>query len=90
MAGADSTITGNTISGNSGDGIRVPNAADDCVVSGNRAFGNSGDGIFIGNAAARTTLLGNNFRGNTGASINDNSATTIKDTGDAGGAYNNT
>ncbi len=90
LAGADSTITGNTISGNSGDGIRVPNAADDCVVSGNRAFGNSGDGIFIGNAAARTTLLGNNFRGNTGASINDNSATTIKDTGDAGGAYNNT
>jgi parallel beta-helix repeat protein len=90
LGGADSTLTGNTISNNTGDGINIPNAADDCVVTGNRVFGNAGDGIVIGNAAARCTLLGNNFNGNTGASITDNSATTIKDTGDAAGDYNQT
>ena len=90
LGGADSTLTGNTISNNTSDGINLPNAADDCVVTGNRVFGNGDDGIFIGNAAQRTVLLGNNFDGNGGVSIADNSGTTIKDTGDAGGAYNQT
>jgi parallel beta-helix repeat protein len=90
VAGEGSTITGNRVLDNGDHGIFVQSQADECIISANRVSGNAGDGLRINAGTQRTTVLGNNLRGNTGASLTDNGANTIKDTGDAGGDYNQT
>lgn len=90
VAGEGSTITANRVLDNGDHGILVQSQADECIISANRVSGNAGDGLRINNGTQRTTVLGNNLRGNTGASFTDNGNNTIKDTGDAGGGYNQT
>lgn len=74
----DCVVSGNSVTGSSGDGISVD--ANDCIVTGNRSRGNTGAGcVIVSSGASTNTVKINRFTGNTGADFTDNGTGTIKD-----------
>lgn len=80
------TLSGNSISGNSYDGIRIVNSANGNIITGNSVSSNAHDGIYI-SSANNNQIYRNNFSGNTWQAYNAGTGNVFNKSLPDGGNY---